>query len=339
VSSNRAARRRAEREKPIAVPDGQSIVLKNPVAHHFPAFVVGNSTICQKLPPHGPGEPCDQPECSAVVGQDSAVGQHVTLRETAAEWVPQADQVWGCNSALLWLDEQGYKPTHGFTVDQTPAMLEEWKNPPDVEYLIASSVHPHLTEWLIANDRRTRFFHNYVGIQGPDVEHDGETMCYEDWMYCALYPPTVRVGSGLNSVNRAIDLAIYMGFEKITVLGADCSLHAKAIPPKGATFGTPAYMKWLQESVVMHANGDHALAHGATAVTLEGWIDGRFWLTKPDMIISAVWLVKVAQHHPGRVRLIGDTLPNALADKDDDYLKRLPSMVNKEGKLLPITFA
>jgi hypothetical protein len=344
--SNRAARRRAAREadRPFAPSSDQTIVLKNPVAQHFAAFAVGNATICQKLPPHQPGEKCDSPDCSVVVQQGSAVGQHLilcgagpSLRDTAAEWCPKGDQIWGCNSALLWLQDQGYKPTHGFTVDQTPQMVEEWAHPPDVEYLIASTVHPHLTEWLITNDRKTRFFHNYVGIQGEDVEYDGERMSYEDWMYCALFPATVRVGSGLNSVNRALDLAIYMGFEKITVLGADCSLQVNA-PPPVAAINSPEHRKWLTDHVVMHANGDGALAHGATAVTLEGYIDGRFWLSKPDMIISAVWLAKAAQHNKGRVQLIGDTLPNALIDKPDEFLKRLPHMTKRDGEALPIVF-
>ena len=116
-----------------------------------------------------------------VAMQDSAKGQHLVLcgagpsaNQHAAEWCPQADQIWGCNSALVWLQDNGHKPTHGFTVDQTPEMLNEWRSTPDVEYLLASTVHPHLSELLHARQRRIRYFHNYVGIEHRAVEMDGE---------------------------------------------------------------------------------------------------------------------------------------------------------------------
>jgi len=342
MSANRAARRRAMRENPLK-PE-QNIVLQNPMAEHFAAFAFGNSTICQRVPQHGEGEECDK-GCSIVCEKDSAKGQTLvlcgagpSLKDTAAEWCPKGDQVWGCNSALTWLYDNGHNPTHGFTVDQTPHMLEEWANPPAVEYLIASTVHVHLTEWLIAHDRQTRFFHNYVGLKGEDVSYEGESMCYEDWLYCALYPATVRCGSGLNSVNRAIDLALYMGFDEIIVLGADCSMQMKKKPPAGAAVGSEAHKRWLTDHVVMHANGDGALASGATCVTLEAEIDGKHYITKPDMAISAIWLVRAAQAFP-QVKLVGDTLPVALLHQPEEFMSRLPAMVNSAGVPLPIQFA
>lgn len=351
----------------------QRIELRNPVSDSFASFVFGNATICQQIPPHQPGERCDETACSVMVEPDSALGQHLvlcghgpSLALHAAEYCPTADQIWGCNGALIWLDEHGHHPTHGFAVDQTAEMLREWHTTPDVEYLIASTVHPHLTQLLVGRGRRTRFFHNYVGIKGQPVEIDGEVMGYEDWMYCALYPSTVRAGSGLNAVNRAIDVATFMGFETITVLGADCCLQVNKPAPQ-AVVGSPEHQRWLEEDVTMHANGGSAVAHGATMMTLEGTIDGRLWTTKPDMMISAVWLEKTRQAHfaahyealaqslgvpveqlshkqrltarqgkEGRVRIIGDTLVQALKDKPDSYLRRLPTMVDHNGK--PLTF-
>jgi hypothetical protein len=202
-----------------------------------------------------------------------------------------------------------------------------------VEYLVASSVHPHLTEHLTAHGRRVRFFHNYVGLKERPVSYDGRDMSYEDWMYSALYPATVRVGSGLNAVNRAVDLALFMGFERITVLGADCALRIKS-PPPDAPHGSPAHLRWLREDTVMHADGGSALASNASPMTLGGVIDGRYWESKPDMIISAVWLAKFEQLHRGRLVLVGDTLPNALKDKPDEYLRRLPALTDRDGNPL-----
>ncbi|KKN52488.1 hypothetical protein LCGC14_0612200, partial [marine sediment metagenome] len=201
--------------------------------------------------------------------------------------IEDADQVWGCNSAMIWLHENGHCVTHGFTVDQTPQQVEEWASAPPVEYLVASSVHPHMIELLESKDRRITFFHNYVGINERPVDMgDDVIMPYEDWMYYTYYPETVRAGSGLNAVTRACDIALVLGASRITLLGADSALRVSKRPPD-APHGSPEHMKWLREDCEMHADGGHALASGATAVTVEGEIDGRFWVTKRDMMISA----------------------------------------------------
>ncbi len=283
---------------------------------------------------------------SHVVQPDTHVGQSVVICGAGpsladhAALCNDADQVWGCNSALPWLIEHGYKATHGFTVDQTPAMVNEWETAPDVEYLVPSTVHPHLTEYLTAKGRRTTWFHNYCGIKGPPQTWpmpDGQlyTAEYEDWLYFLLYPSTFRAGSGLNTVTRAIDVATFMGFSKITVLGADCALRVTA-PKPDAPMGSPAYTRWLTEHTVMHANGDHALAHGATAVTMEGEIDGRVWVSKPDLLISAVWLEKMRRNMPDRLFFVGDTLPVALREKSNTFLMRMPNLVDSNGDAIMV---
>jgi len=353
----RGERRRAERQARKAgdgqmqtspSPNGRgdnTIVLKNPVSDQFPAFIFGNSVVCQRVPdPHETGGCANDysPECSRVAENNEAVGQHLvlcgagpSLAMHAKDWCHKADQVWGCNSAATWLYDEGFPVTHGFTVDQTPQMVAEWADAPPLEYMLATSVHPHLTDWLIKHERRTTFFHNYVGVKGDPVEYEGRVMSYEDWMYSALYPPTIRAGSGLNSVNRALDVALFMGFDPITILGADCCMQVNTPNPE-APFGSPEHLRWLREDVVMHADGGHALASGATAITLGAEIDGVHWETKPDMVVSAVWLVKAARYHEGRVRIIGDTLPNALMDKPQEFLDRLPSITGPDGKPVEI---
>jgi hypothetical protein len=285
--------------------------------------------------------------------------------------------VWGCNSAAPWLFEQGHRVTHGFTVDQTPHMLAEWASTPPLDYLVASSCNPFLTELLVRAGRTVTFFHNYCGVPGPRVSYnvctacrtmfdrtaaaaqsacpacqstaiDGASVLYEEWMYEALYPPTITVGAGLNAVTRAIDLAVYMGFTTITVLGADCALQSTGRLPDGLPLGSPALAAWLRANTVMHANGGHALASEASCLTLGadlctvptcGWTkckhSKRYWLTKPDLAVTAVWLVWMKRQYGDRLRLVGDTLPNAIVQKPVAYLKRLP-MLQHKGK--PITF-
>lgn len=282
-----------------------------------------------------------------VAQQNSAQGQHIvicgagpTLAHHAAEWCPQADQVWGVNSALPYLQKHGHRVTHGLTVDQTAHMCAEWFGAPDVEYLLASTVHPHLTEYLRKRDRRMRFFHNFVGIRQRPVRGrrpDGKDVLvdYETWLYSMLYHSTVRCGSGLNSVTRAIDLALFMGARQVTVLGADCCLEATPLPAH-VVRGSPEHIDWLR-TTKLHADGGDALASEATPLTLQGRAGGREWVTKPDMVISAVWLVKMQRHLAGRLTLIGDTLPNALAREPEDFLDRMPVLTGRDGKPIPIT--
>ena len=350
---SRAARRRAEREAaktPLNNP--QMIRLENPVTAQFESFIVGNAA-----------------HCDHVVVPDSAQGKTViicgagpTLRDHAADY--EADEVWGCNSAAIWMHDTGHRITHAFTVDQTPAMVNEWSTTPDVEYLLASTVHPHLTAMLVRRNRRMRWFHNYVGINKPPVEfcecgHDLKAagdepyhnpvctaedcecteyrprrMHYEDWLYATLFPPTMRAGSGLNSVTRAVDVAAVMGFDKITVLGADCALKVRRPCPEGVLAGTPEHRRWLMTETEMHADGGHAMASGATGVTMGGEIDGRHWETKPDMVVSAVFLVKMKEKLGERLDLVGDTLPNALVGKPEEFLSRLPTLIGQDGRPL-----
>ena len=343
------------KERHDRIAEIEKIQLSNPVTEHFEAFIAGNAMRVER-----------------VVEENSHKGQHLilcgagpSLRDEADEWCPKGDAVWGCNSALTWLHEHGHNPTHGFSVDQTPAMVNEWAEPPDVEYLIASTVHPYLVDHLKHNERTMRFFNNYVGIRKPPVsycvcghdkvehvyaDHSADLVCtccdceeyamrimgYEDWLYAALsgsnpkFKATIRAGSGLNAVTRAVDVAQYMGFSKITVLGADCALRVKR-PFEGA-HGSAEHHAWLENETEMHADGGNALSSGATPVTYGGEIDGRWWETKPDMLITAVWLVRMLKSLGPGFRLVGDTLPNALRDKEDAFLDDLAAMLDSEGK-------
>jgi len=357
-----------------------TVQLCNPVAEHYETWIVGNSVAWQVramveledfMTPDDYAELCaefDRFRPSVAFGESrmfhdtvepfardrymvvegSAAGQHLvlcgagpSLAEHAAEWCPQGDQVWGCNSAVTWLAEHGHRVTHGFTVDQTPQMCTEWFNAPDVEYLVASTVHPHLTDLLTAKSRPWRLFHNFVGIRKPPVAWDDASgqktiMAYEDWLYALLYPTCVRAGSGLSSVTRALDVAAYMGFGRITVLGADCSIRVQGEPRHDLTFNSPEHLAWLREHTTMHANGGHALASEASPLTFGGVIDGRYWMTKADLVISARWLVHMARASQGKITLIGDTLPNALIDKPNAFLDRLPNFVDAQGRVANI---
>jgi hypothetical protein len=340
---------------------GGQILLQNPVSDHFPSFIVGNSVEGGRayppvdrpylyLPPvDESGDRILLPYCDRVVKAGECEGKTLvicgagpSLRETAAEWCPKGDDVWGCNSALTWLYENGHKVTHGYTIDQTAHMLGEWHTAPDVKYILASTVHPNLTSYLLSRDRDVTFFHNFVGIKQSPVKWPDENgimreETWEDWAYQIMYSGTVRAGSGLNAVTRAIDVALFMGYEKIIVLGADCCLRFKKNPPKDKGPGTKEFHDWLRNETVMHADGGHALASEATPVVLTGEVDGRLFAVKPDLVITAVWLVVMRRKLKGRLEIIGDGLPNALKHKSNKFLERLPQLVDSEGNSVPIS--
>ncbi len=331
-------------EKPV---DTSSITLRNPVAQHFASFIFGNAT-----------------QADRVFTENSHVGQTVvicgagpTLAETAAKFCPRGDEVWGCNSAATWLYENGHRVTHAITVDQTAHMLAEWASIPPLDYYLASSCNPNLGKMLMDAGRTVTWFHNYCGVAGAPVSYavcqdcdmmtdsdmpacpncgstklDSNVSSFEDWMYATLYPATIRTGSGLNATTRAIDLALFMGFKKIYVLGADCAMKVLKPRPKNAMQGSPEYIRWLTEDVIMHADGGHALASQASAITLEGYIDGRYWLSKPDMMITAQWLRAMKVALGSRLSIIGDTLPKAILSKSDEFVERLPSLIGHDGK-------
>ena len=320
----------------------------------WPAYIVANAAAVHARTGAEP----------PVVQQDRAKGQHVvicgagpSLSAAAAEWCPQGDQVWAVHSALPALIDHGHKVTAAVCAFPGPAdeMLRrnKWATAPDVEYLLASNTDPLVVEYLLQRGRRLRFFHSYICAQpfvavsycldcGRVVQNlaadsscthprtEARTLAYDAWLYGLLFPPTVWAGSGLTGVPRAIDVAQHMGFERITVLGADCCLP---VPASYDGFRVPSFANYL-----------------------EGEIDGRAWLTKPDMMVSAVWLAQMQRQHPKRIRLVGDTLPNwLLAYRDKLVAKhgkakgerrwnaflrdRLPSLASRPAMLPSLTNA
>ena len=197
------------------------------------------------------------------------------------------DHVFACNSALPWLIAHGVTVSAAIGMDQSPGLLREWADPPDVPYFIASSCDPALVAHLKAHGRRVVFFHNAVGL--PD----------EFNYYCRTWPPTMMVGEGFSVVSRAIGLAQYLGFRRVDVYGADC-----AFGPNDVT----------------HANGESAVAAYDNPLIMRGDVDGREWRTRPDMLMDAVHLARRVAASAGRIRLIGDTLPVALIGQDESFL-------------------
>lgn len=206
------------------------------------------------------------------------------------------DCVWAMNSAVTYLADRGVRVDGAVGIDQTLGLVKEWMRVvPDTTYYIASTIHPQTTAHLRESGATLTWFHNAVGFDG-ELEY-----------YRAEWPrPACVMSHGANVCPRTIGLAFWMGFASVDVFGADCA---------------------LSDGDVTHVNGETVEdAYGCCDVS-RGKIDGREWRTRPDMLLSAVDLARLARD--SRVTLHGDTLANALVGKDDAFLdlvmRRIPA--------------
>ena len=246
-----------------------------------------------------------------VLAQNSFEGQTLALcgagPSLKGQDITGVDRIFACNSALPYLVDQGVPVTAGVAIDQTLELLEEWKDAPDVPYFVATTCHPKVIRRLREHGRQVIFFHNFVGFSNEF-----------EW-YCRHWPPTLMVGQGYTVVDRFLGAADWLGFTHVDVYGAD---HAFRGNPER---GTPA-----GDEDVTHADGTLAASAYVNPLILEGEIDGRVWRTRPDMLIAAVHLARRVRDSGGKIRLMGDTLPGALLDKDDAFLDEVCKVLTPE---------
>ncbi len=276
----------------------QQIELTSPMSDYFAGFILANSFCldCNKPPLSGQCV-CEKPRQWPVVKENAEEGKDVVIcgsgpslkkaLKTIRRVVKNGGHVWGCNDALMWLSKHNHPVTHGVAIDQSPDLYEDsWvPEPPDVKYLLATSVSPRLIGHLTKHDRNDiTLFHSLVGVE------------QEQALYGLLYEITALVASGLNVVNRSLGLALAMGYRTIYLAGADCALGPND------TF---------------HVHGDKA-----EGIILRGKINGKMWATKADMLVSAVDLAVQKRILGSRIQFVGHTLPRVLATKDDAFLDR-----------------
>ena len=205
--------------------------------------------------------------------------------------------IWGCNSALPYLQRHGVRVTHGCAIDQTPGMFETRWNPipTGLDYYLATSCHPILLRKVLEAGNPVTLFHSFIGYAG-EMEACGN-----------LYPTTIWVGDGYNVVNRLLQVALYLGYSRICLVGADCALG---------------------RADALHYDGQPT-ARTAYGHILDGVIDGRRWRTHPDLAMSAVDLIRQQRAWGDRIELWGDTLPNALRAKSEAFLSGLPKPISQ----------
>jgi hypothetical protein len=297
--------------------------------NHIPAYVLDNArcTICGGIQIRHSGNPnllqqmlnkiskgrvemrgctCDTPTVPPIVQKDQHKGKTAVICGSGPSLKKafrrikrgEFDHVWACNDALMWLTSEGYTPTYGVGIDQSDALYAEcWVPPPDVPYLIATSVDPKLVAHLKAHNRKFTFFHSHIGFTG------------EHHLYALLFGRMLISGEGLNVVNRAIGVAEYMGYRTIYVAGADCAFGRDRAGKD--TFHVHGD---LAEGVILRTEKEGA----SDEENRKRMIGGRHWATKPDMLISAISLVGTKERMGSKLQWVGDILPRALARVCDD---------------------
>lgn len=212
--------------------------------------------------------------------------------------LPLTTHVWATNSALSWMQDNGKRVTHGIGIDFGADLVDDWKNPPDVVYYLASSVHPDVVKHLLKHKRKLRWFHNYCGMPG-------ELELYES----KEVPANMLAVTGApNSANRCVILALALGYEKVYLAGADCCLSGDEFYADGRTIP------------------------GQNPLIVETELDGKVWKSSLELFLSAVNLVHLQKACGERLVQLGDTFPKALLRQGPEFLANLPKFT--DGKTI-----
>lgn len=199
--------------------------------------------------------------------------------------------VIACKEAIRLLLDRGVRVD--FSVSMDPG-AEQWRKTARdaaIVYCVASSCHAALFDWLLDEELTVWVFHSACGCPG------------EAALYASLFPCADVMQGGYTVLNRALALAVYMGFPRRVLAGAD--------------FG------WRPGAAGYYAAGAREAAGNLGAdLTDQGLVDGREWLTRPDLLASAIAVARLKRR--GAVdAILGDSLAGALARRDEAFLKRV----------------
>jgi hypothetical protein len=223
------------------------------------------------------------PECSGL-GKKLVIcgaGPSLDTPEARHELEINIGHVWACNSALDWLLAHGQRVTHAITID-----AGHWweQTPGGIHYVLASVTNPKLVDHLVARGRRVSFIHSFMNFPG------------EVTLYRQFWGKAPCLGHGMTVVPRVLNLAIgWCGYQKVVLLGAD-----SAVADDDGRF---------------HAGRlDEPEDNASNRLFMEGVVHGRTWHTTPEFLLQAVMLVQDQRALGSRLKIVGDTLPNALSD-------------------------
>lgn len=209
-------------------------------------------------------------------------------------------KVFAVKQAIRILPEYDIIPDFSVAMDPGEKQIKKTPLDPRVTYLVASSCHPRMFDYLLKGGANVVLFHSACGAAT-------ENLCEMD-LYAKYFPENCSYESvasgGYTVVNRAIAVAEWMGAKRIHIAGA----------PFGWRDSEDYYAPTVTEP-----------AGNASGPTLDdqGRVDGKRWYSKADLLPSAMSVARKAKANPGKFSFIGDSLAAALASKSDAFLERV----------------
>jgi hypothetical protein len=278
---------------------------------------------------------CHKGERCLIVGTGPTLKNKTVFRQIKS--LAKSHVVIGLKESIPYLISKGIEVTYAVSmdpggkrqIDRTPAV-------PGVTYCVASSCHSDFYDHLLENKCKIEIFHSACGQgeahyeKGILVNVGGDThamvegefvvkVMNDDHEVCPVVnlvknevdiyrdyfggDQAVMCG-GFTVTNRALALAKYMGFD-VTMAATDFGWRK---------MGGSHYCDLVQVD-----HGDDAY------MTDQGAVDGTPWYTRPDQLASAVDVAMKVR--AGELEIIGDTLPSALAKRDESFLKEIVKMV------------
>ena len=278
---------------------------------------------------------CHAGESCLIVGTGPTLKNKTILRQIKE--FAKTHVVIGLKESISFLKSKGVKVSYSVAMD--PGGERQIKRTPidrDVTYCVASSCHSDFFDYLLKNKCEVKIFHSACGQGAPTYErgmlvqigendmaivegdyvittmNEGYELCpvigmvkQEVEIYKELFDHGDTMCGGFTVTNRALALAKYMGFDPIKMAGTD--------------FG------WRKEGGSHYCDLVQVDTHDDQYMTDQGEVDGTPWLTKPDQLASAQDVAKKIK--AGEVEVLGDTLPVALAKRDDAFLDEIVKMV------------
>ena len=226
-----------------------------------------------------------------VVGKGPSLTDPATWEQVLA--AAEGATVFAVKDNAQWLRDRGLNPRFVVNADQRPDLAERIQPDPSLVYLLASCCHPSLFDSLLGAGCEVRVFHFACGARWMGMP--------ELQLYRSLFADDWVAVSGSTIVNRSVPLLYRMGFERPVVLA-------------GADFGARDLAGGYY-AADMPGRIEKPLTTASLCINDGGRFDGRVWYSRPDLIVSARSVAHLVRG--GWVRVIGDSLANALAAKSE----------------------
>lgn len=262
---------------------------------------------------------------------DAAV-QLEMVRLSQAGWV-----FIGIKESVAFLEDRGIAVAYAGHMDPGIADVGRTKILPHVTYCLASSCHPLLYEYYLNAGATVEVFHSACGcnpvtlVPGlydesdasfelgrftlPGEHGDFSPVIYEATHETAFYKALFGVGDtmegGFTVANRLLALAKYMGFEKVTLAGVDFGWR----PDNDAPYYAPGLTAAQPADQMFMSDGSQ--------------VDGREWMSRPDLVASAVHIARCIKND--EVSVLGDSLASALAKRDEAFLDRVATVKYRDA--------